>query len=69
MSIQLLEENDGKILVVQVSGKVGSDTDHPLLVLALERTDHASQGHVHDRIRHSPHTVLVVTGGTSARYK
>lgn len=34
--------------------------DHPLLVLALERADHASQGHVHDRIRRSPHTVLVV---------
>lgn len=33
---------------------------HPLLVLALERRDHASQGHVHDRIRHSAHPVLIV---------
>lgn len=33
---------------------------HPLLVLALERRDHGSQGHVHDRIRHSPHPLLVV---------
>lgn len=36
---------------------------HPLLVLALERSDHRSQGHVHDRIRHSPHAVLVVPFG------
>lgn len=34
---------------------------HPLLVLALERRDHSSQGHVHDRIRQSPHPLLVVT--------
>lgn len=33
---------------------------HPLVVLALERRDHGSQGHVHDRIRHSPHPVLIV---------
>ena len=33
----------------------------PLLVLALERADHASQGHVHDRIRRSPHPLLVVS--------
>jgi hypothetical protein len=33
----------------------------PLLVLAHERSDHSSQGHVHDRIRHSPHLVLVTS--------
>lgn len=40
--------------------ELSSAADHPLLVLALERADHASQGHVHDRIRRSPHVVLVV---------
>jgi hypothetical protein len=39
---------------------------HPLLVLALERTDHASQGRVHDRIRQSPYCVLVVVRNTPA---
>lgn len=34
---------------------------HPLIVLAHERADHGSQGHVHDRIRHSPHLVFVVS--------
>lgn len=33
---------------------------HPLLVLALERTDHSSEGHVHDRIRRSINPLLVV---------
>lgn len=36
-----------------------SDQGHPLLVLALERADHSSQGHVHDRIRRSRHSLLV----------
>jgi len=34
---------------------------HPLLVLALERADHASQGHVHDHIRSSPNLLLIVS--------
>lgn len=38
-----------------------------LLVLALERADHASQGHVQDRIRLSPHPVLVVPVGEPAQ--
>ncbi|MBW3542230.1 MAG: universal stress protein [Planctomycetes bacterium] len=33
-----------------------------LLVVALERGDHASEGHVHDRIRHASNPVLVVPG-------
>jgi len=36
------------------------DPRHPLLVLALERADHASQGLVRDRIRWSSNPVLVV---------
>lgn len=37
---------------------------HPaLMVLALERSDHDSQGEVHDFIRRSPHPVLVVSAG------
>lgn len=38
------------------------ETSHPLLVVALERTDHASQGYVQSRIRLSPNCVLVVPG-------
>jgi len=34
--------------------------EHPLLVLALERSDHLSQGHVHDTIRRSAHSLLIV---------
>lgn len=43
---------------------VGLDDEsgHPLLVLPLERGDHASEGHVHERIRHTPNPVLVVPG-------
>lgn len=33
---------------------------HPLIVLALERGDFASEGYVHDRIRRSRHALLVV---------
>lgn len=33
---------------------------HPLIVLALERGDYASEGHVHDRIRRSRHALLIV---------
>ncbi len=33
---------------------------HPLTVLALENSDHLSQGFVHDRIRQSPGALLVV---------
>ncbi len=41
--------------------ELSAGTQHPLLVLAHERADHGSQGHVHDRIRHSPHPVFVVS--------
>lgn len=42
---------------------VADPSSHPpLLVFALERADHASQGHVHDGIRRSPYPVLVVPG-------
>lgn len=34
--------------------------DHPLLALALEHGNHASEGHVRDRIRLSRHSLLVV---------
>ena len=35
---------------------------HPaLMVLALERSDHDSQGEIHDFVRRSPHPVLVVS--------
>ncbi len=38
-----------------------------LLVLALERSDHLSEGYVHDKIRHSQRPVLVIPhGGTAA---
>ena len=33
---------------------------HPLVVLALERGDHASEGHVQDRIRRTAHPLLIV---------
>ncbi|QDT66981.1 universal stress protein [Calycomorphotria hydatis] len=36
------------------------DEGHPLVVVALERGDHASEGHVSDRIRKSPNPILVV---------
>jgi hypothetical protein len=36
------------------------EAQHPLLVLALERTDHSSEGHVHDRIRRSLNPLLIV---------
>lgn len=36
------------------------ESTHPLVVVALEREDHSSQGHVRDRIRLSPNPVLVV---------
>lgn len=35
-------------------------SDHPLLVLALEHGNHASEGHVRERIRLSRHSLLVV---------
>lgn len=38
-------------------------TDHPLLVLPLERGDHASEAHVRDHIRLSRHPLLVVPAG------
>ena len=52
-------------LKLQVEGEAGSLTvederSHPLIVLALERSDHASQGSVQSRIRLSPNPVLVV---------
>lgn len=37
-----------------------SADDHPLLTLALEHGNHASEGHVRDRIRLSRHSLLVV---------
>ena len=48
-------ESDPRL--AELSGGV----QHPLLVLANERADHGSQGHVRDRIRNSPHAVLVVS--------
>jgi hypothetical protein len=52
-------------LKLQVEGEAGSLTvederRHPLIVLALERSDHASEGSVQSRIRLSPNPVLVV---------
>jgi hypothetical protein len=52
-------------LKLQVEGEAGSLTvederSHPLIVLALERSDHATQGSVQSRIRLSPNPVLVV---------
>jgi len=52
-------------LKLQVEGEAGSLTvederSHPLIVLALERSDHASQGSVQSRIRLSPNPILVV---------
>ena len=35
----------------------------PLVVLALERGDHASEGHVSDRIRRTGHPLLIVPSG------
>ncbi len=43
--------------------ELSGGTQHPLLVLALERADHGSQGSVHDRIRKSSHPILVVSIG------
>lgn len=42
-----------------------ASSQHPLVVLALEKNDHLSQGFVHDRIRHSADAVLVVPQPTS----
>jgi hypothetical protein len=52
-------------LKLQLEGQAGSldvedESTHPLIVLALERSDHASQGSVQSRIRLSPNPVLVV---------
>jgi hypothetical protein len=47
----------------QDAGRFSTETrggHHPLTVLALEKSDHLSLGFVHDRIRHSTNTVLVV---------
>ena len=41
-------------------GVLTSDPAHPLIVLALERGDHASEGHVADRVRRSTNPLLVV---------
>lgn len=40
--------------------ELSSGSQHPLIVLAHERADHTSQGHVHARIRQSPHPLLIV---------
>ncbi|MEM9657613.1 MAG: universal stress protein [Planctomycetota bacterium] len=55
--LNVLRESDHRLADLS-----GGDR-HPLLVLAHERSDHASQGHVHDRIRRSPHPVFVVSLG------
>jgi len=52
-------------LKLQMEGEAGSltvedESQHPLIVLALERSDHVSQGSVQSRIRLSPNPVLVV---------
>ena len=52
-------------LRLQVEGQSGplagkQERAHPLIVLALERRDHASLGSVQTRIRHTPCPVLVV---------
>ena len=39
------------------------DGRRPLVVLPLERGDHASEGHVRDRVRHSANPLLVVPHG------
>ena len=44
-----------------------ASVDHPLIVLALERGDHASEGHVRDRVRRSENPLLVVPGGRPPR--
>jgi hypothetical protein len=54
-------------LSLQVEGDAGipsaeDESGHSLIVLALERTDHASQGTVQSRIRQSLNPVLVVGG-------
>ena len=55
LKLQLEEEAD-----VIEAGSHGSGT---LVVLALERKDHASQGVVHGRIRLSTNPMLVVCQG------
>ncbi len=50
----VLRDNEPQATAMQ------DDPRHPLLVLALERTDHASQGLVRDRIRWSSNPILVV---------
>lgn len=52
-------------LKLQMEGEAGSltvedESQHPMIVLALERSDHSSQGSVQSRIRLSPNPVLVV---------
>lgn len=44
------------------------DSHDTLVVLALERADHLSHGHVHDRIRHTALPVLVVPRGQEPHY-
>ena len=41
-------------------GVLTADPAHPLIVLALERGDHGSEGHVADRVRRSANPLLVV---------
>lgn len=41
-------------------GVLTDDPSRPLIVLALERGDHASEGHVADRVRRSANPLLVV---------
>ena len=41
-------------------GVLTNDPARPLIVLALERGDHASEGHVADRVRRSANPLLVV---------
>jgi len=47
----------------QESRALEDSSPHPLVVLALERGDHASEGHVSDRIRRTAHPLLIVPSG------
>ncbi|QDT39925.1 universal stress protein [Stratiformator vulcanicus] len=40
--------------------ELDADQGHPLVVLALEHGDHASEGHVADRVRRSKNPLLIV---------
>lgn len=59
---QLRVERQGQPAAPVIADEALPSAAHPLIVLPLERSDRASQGRIHDRIRFSPHPLLVVPG-------